>query len=95
MSVTLLRDRGRSPSPIPLRLCHSGRVVVIEHVVEKSTAAIVYLILMCINYLEWALVMHVNLQTVGLWDVINKGEGDYREDRNTLVALLCDVPQEK
>jgi hypothetical protein len=46
------------------------------------------------NYSEWALVMHVNLQTVGLWDAINKGSSDYRDDRNALAALLWAVPPE-
>jgi hypothetical protein len=38
--------------------------------------------------------MHVNLKVAGLWDVINKGTSDYRNEKNTLVALLCAVPQE-
>jgi hypothetical protein len=38
--------------------------------------------------------MRVNLQVAGLWDIINKGVNDYREDRNALAALPCTVPQE-
>jgi hypothetical protein len=65
--------------------------VVIERVVKKSTAAIV---LTRTNYSEWALVMRVNLQVVGLWDIISQGIGDYREDRNSLAVMLWAVPQE-
>jgi hypothetical protein len=28
----------------------------------------------------------------GLWDVIDRGAGDYREDRNALATLLHAVP---
>jgi hypothetical protein len=45
-------------------------------VVEKASASIVYPIITRMNYSEWALVMHVKLQVVGLWDAINKGSGD-------------------
>jgi uncharacterized membrane protein YgcG len=93
-SFTPPRDRGRSPSPIPRRSRHCGWEVVIERVVEKATASIVYPILTCTNYSEWALVMRVNLQAAGLWDAINKGSGDYRDDRNALAALLRAVPPE-
>lgn len=38
--------------------------------------------------------MMVNLQAQGLWQVMSTGEGDYREDRNALAALLRAVPLE-
>jgi hypothetical protein len=38
--------------------------------------------------------MHVNLQAVGPWDAINKGSGDYRDDRNASAALLRALPPE-
>jgi hypothetical protein len=63
-------------------------------VVEKASASIVYPIITRMNYSEWALVMHVNLQVVGLWDAINKGSGDYHDDRNVLAALLRAVQPE-
>jgi hypothetical protein len=88
------RDRVRSSSPIPRRSRHSGREDVVERVVEKASTAIVYPVLTRTNYAEWALVMRVNLQAVGLWEVISKGAGDYREDRNALAALLRAVPLE-
>jgi hypothetical protein len=53
-------------------------------VVEKSTAVIVYPVLTRTNYSEWSLVIRVNLQAAKLWDVINKGVSDYREDKNAL-----------
>jgi hypothetical protein len=36
--------------------------------------------------------MRVNLQAVGLWDVIHKGASDYRDDQNALAVLLHVVP---
>jgi hypothetical protein len=59
-------------SPLsPLRRAHhrdGSRVV--EQVVEKSTAGIVYPMLTCTNYTEWLAVMHVNLRAAGLWEAI-------------------------
>jgi hypothetical protein len=86
--------RERFPLPVPQRSRYSGRKVVVERVVEKSSAAIVYPVLTLTNYSEWSLVMRVNLQVVGLWDIINKGVSDYKVDWNTLDALLRAVPQE-
>jgi hypothetical protein len=44
------------------------------------------------NYTEWSLVMKVNLQAAGLWDVIESGVGDYHDDRTALAAILRAVP---
>jgi hypothetical protein len=38
--------------------------------------------------------MKVNLQAAGLWDVIDSGASNYRDDHSTLTALLRVVPQE-
>jgi hypothetical protein len=38
--------------------------------------------------------MMVNLQAAVLWDVIESGAGDYREDCSALAAILRAVPQE-
>jgi hypothetical protein len=46
------------------------------------------------EYTEWSLVMKVNLQATGLWDVIESGDGDYRDDRTALAAILRAVPLE-
>jgi hypothetical protein len=54
----------------------------------------VYLTLTRTNYTEWSLVMKVNLQAAGLWDVIEFGAGDYRDDRTALAAILRAVPPE-
>jgi hypothetical protein len=84
----------RLPSPVPWRSRHIGREVITEWVVEKATMATVYPILTRTNYAEWSLVMRVNLQVAGMWDVINKGAGNNSEDRNTLTVLLQTVPPE-
>jgi hypothetical protein len=91
-SVTPPHDRLKSLLPVPCRSHHNSEEVVIERVVEKASASIVYPILMRINYSEWVLVMRVNLQAVGMWDAINKDSGDYRDDWNALAALLWVVP---
>jgi hypothetical protein len=38
--------------------------------------------------------MKVNLQAAGLWDVIESGADDYRDDRTALAAILRAVPPE-
>jgi hypothetical protein len=66
-----------------------------ERVIEKtSSAGIVYPTLTRTNYTEWSLVMKVNLQAAGLWDVIDSSDGDYRDDRTALAAILRAVPLE-
>jgi hypothetical protein len=61
------RGRLGSPSPPPRRPCHrdGGWQVIVERVIEKSTAGIVYPMLTRTNYTEWSAVMHMNLQTTG------------------------------
>jgi hypothetical protein len=41
------------------------------------------------NYTEWSLVMKVNLQVAGLWDVIDSHAGEYHEDRSRHPSLSC------
>jgi hypothetical protein len=72
----------------------SGRQIVVERLVEKSTAGIVYPMLTRTNYTEWSLVMHVNLQVAGLWEAVRHAGVEYHDDRLTLAALLRAVPAE-
>jgi hypothetical protein len=46
------------------------------------------------NYHEWALVMKVNLEALGLWNAVESGSVERREDRMALAAILCAVPAE-
>jgi hypothetical protein len=46
------------------------------------------------NYHEWALVMKVNLEAMGLWDAVESGSVEQRKDRMALAAILCVVPLE-
>jgi hypothetical protein len=88
--------RCQSPSPPPRRPCHRGRDrgAIVERIIEKMSANIVYPTLMRTNYTKWSLVMKVNLQGAWLWDVIESGASDYRDNRTVLVAILHVVPSE-
>jgi hypothetical protein len=81
-------SRHESPSPPSRRPCHreGGRQVIVERLVEKSTAGIVYLMLTRTNYTEWNAVMRVNLQVAGLWEAVRHGGVEYRDDRLALAA---------
>jgi hypothetical protein len=52
------------------------------------------------NYPEWALVMKVNFQTLGVWDIVVRGLGEERnddddhDDRLAMSSLLRSVPSE-
>jgi hypothetical protein len=59
---------------------------------EKSTMRIIYLMLMCMNYTEWSVVMHVNLQGIGLWEAIWHGGVEYHENKHMLAVLLHAEP---
>jgi hypothetical protein len=82
------------PLPPPRRACHRDGGRVVERVVEKSTAGIAYPMLTCTNYMEWLAVMRVNLQAAGLWEAIQYGDAEYRNDRHVLAVLLRTVPVE-
>jgi hypothetical protein len=93
------QDTGRgarpfSLSPPPCRPRHRGSERVVERIVERASFNITYPTLTWSNYTEWSLVMTVNLQAAGLWDVVESGIGDYREDQSALTAILRAVPQE-
>jgi hypothetical protein len=55
------RDHVRSLSLVLRRSRHNGSKVVVERVVEKAIAVIVYPVLSRTNYAKWYLVMRVNL----------------------------------
>lgn len=52
------------------------------------------------NYPEWALVMEVNFQTLGVWDAVRHGiredhdKAEYHDDRQAMAGLLHLVPSE-
>jgi hypothetical protein len=72
----------------------SGECHIVERVIKKSSVSIVYPTLTQTNYTKWSLIMKVNLQAAGLWDVIESGAGDYRDDRTMLAAIFREVPLE-
>lgn len=86
--------RRRSLSPVFPRGRRGGREVVIERIIERSSTAATYPMLSKTNYAEWSLVMQVNLQAQGLWEAMEPGTDNFRDDRNALAALLRAVPPE-
>jgi hypothetical protein len=93
-SVLSLRHP-QSPSLPPHHPRHRGSDHdIVERVIEMSLVDIVYPTLTHSNYTEWSLVMKVNLQVARLWDAIEYGDGDYRDERSALAAILQVVPVE-
>ena len=65
---------------------------------KESSAAVQYPQLTHTNYHEWALLMQVNLEAAGLWQVIELVEDDYvdyRDNRLALAVILRLVPTDK
>jgi hypothetical protein len=88
------RSRGRS-----LARRGGNDIVVHERVIREapggSGAQIVYPKLTTTNYIEWALVMKINLRAQGLWEAVcGEGEPSEREDMAALAALIRAVPAE-
>lgn len=44
------------------------------------------------NYLEWVLLMCINLQATGLWEAIGPDNDEYNNDRLALAAIVSSVP---
>jgi hypothetical protein len=60
---------------------------VIERVIERPSTNVSWPMLSRTNYPKWALVMEVNFQTLGVWDIVDIGidddtdEDQYHADR--------------
>jgi hypothetical protein len=82
--------RHESPSPLSCWPRHKdgGWHIVVERVIEKSIARIIYPMLTHTNYTEWSVVIHVNLQVTELWEAVHYGGIEYRDDRHALAVLL-------
>ncbi|XP_073363375.1 uncharacterized protein [Aegilops tauschii subsp. strangulata] len=77
---------------------NAGEVVVPERVIREAArhgGTIVYPTLTSTNYIEWALVMQINLRAQGLWEAM-LGEGMVTDckDMAALAALIRAVPPE-
>ena len=47
------------------------------------------------NYVEWAMLMQINLKALEIWETIDPGENVKRsEDRQAMGALMRSVPKE-
>jgi hypothetical protein len=76
-----------------------GNDIVVHERVIRGTAGgggnVGYPTLWSTNYIEWALVMKINLRAQGLWEAMSDdGEPSEREDMAALSALLRAVPAE-
>jgi hypothetical protein len=76
------------------RKTEKPRERVVERVVRDSSSAGSWPHLTKTNYNEWSLRMRLKLQARDLWDVIEFGDGDYRDDRTALDAICSAVPSE-
>jgi hypothetical protein len=67
---------------------------VVERVVRDSGSMRTWPQLTKMNYVEWLLRMKLKLQARDLWDVVEYGDGDFRDDRTALDAICSVVPSE-
>src|SRR6266542_2235195 len=81
--------RGRSP----VRR-HRHEVVVHERIIREGGGSVQYPVLTRTNYVDWAIIMRIQLQAQGLWDAVNLGDVNDHKDRLALTALLRAVPPE-
>src|SRR5438132_6302273 len=81
--------RGRSPARR-----HRREVVVRERIIREGGGSAQYPMLTRTNYADWTIIMRVQLQAQGLWDVVNLGDVNDHEDWLALAALLRAVPPE-
>ena len=72
-------------------------MIVHERVIWEGAGhdgAIIYPTLTPTNYIEWALVMQMNLRAQGLWEaMIGEGIVTSREDMAVLAALIRGCPR--
>ncbi|KAK1681874.1 hypothetical protein QYE76_042722 [Lolium multiflorum] len=83
-----------TPLPMARLTADGGDMVVVERVIRESDGGGHVPPLTRTNYVEWALLMKVQLQVAGVWDVVVTGVGDPRDDRRAIAAILRGVPPE-
>jgi hypothetical protein len=69
-------------------------VVIVKRVVERATSARNFLVLMKMNYYDWATLMWVMLQAWGMWTAVSDDPIDFIEDRMSLDVISKVVPVE-
>jgi hypothetical protein len=69
-------------------------VVIVKHVVERATSARNFLVLMKMNYYDWATLMWVMLQARGMWTAVSDDPIDFIKDRMSLDVISKVVPVE-
>jgi hypothetical protein len=100
-----VEDTGWSHPPWPKRVCDgdqgeamasSGKIGTCDggRLLKETTTMGVWSMLTRTNYVEWALLMQVNLEAMEVWQSINPGTSPRKNDRMALGALLRGVPQE-
>jgi hypothetical protein len=96
---SMSRKPRKSRSPSRRRGSHHHdadrpRERVVERVIRESSSTGTWPQLTKTNYNEWSLRMRLKLQARDLWDVIEFGDDDYRDDRSALDAICSVVPTE-
>jgi hypothetical protein len=69
------------------------RSTAVEHIVLNSDAVELPLLTKT-NYQEWSMIMHVSLEAMELWDVVEAASKDCAKDQRVLAAILHVVPSE-
>nr|AAM01114.1 Putative retroelement [Oryza sativa Japonica Group]AAN04951.1 Putative retroelement [Oryza sativa Japonica Group]AAP52934.1 retrotransposon protein, putative, Ty1-copia subclass [Oryza sativa Japonica Group] len=72
---------------------NDSRELVVQQVKEAGVT-LRYPVLTSSNYIEWSLLMKVNMQAQGVWDAVELGNTEHRIDRMALAAILQAVPSE-
>uniref|UniRef100_A0ACD5TW66 Uncharacterized protein n=1 Tax=Avena sativa TaxID=4498 RepID=A0ACD5TW66_AVESA len=77
-----------------LSLDSAGETQIVERVIQGGGGSMHPPMLTRTNYQEWSLVMKVQMEAKGLWDVISDLTGTNRDDRHALAFILKGVPAE-
>jgi hypothetical protein len=93
------RKPRQSHTPLHRRGSHhhdadKPRERVVECVIRESRTSGTWPQLTKTNYTKWSLRMRLKLQAQDLSDVIEFGDGDYRDDQSALDAICSVVPVE-
>uniref|UniRef100_A0ACD5XB40 Uncharacterized protein n=1 Tax=Avena sativa TaxID=4498 RepID=A0ACD5XB40_AVESA len=100
------RDRRRSETPPRQRQLSRGRsrarrggneIIVHERTIQErpvQSGVLVWPMLTATNYIEWALLVQINMEACMLWDAVEGNASSVPNDKAALAAILRAVPPE-